>query len=168
MRKKYSIVCGLVIVVMLLVFMNGCDATTTGTASTGKTASNKLEFETIGIYAKSVFGSEYIIYKFGEPNSSVVVYETIDGIFLVGEDTEDIDEKGDKYADAFMPERKFIGLSEKYFLFETAEGRVAVELQRKKAEEGGEGFYNKHFFDQLPDDEKKGFIYPVECITVTK
>ena len=156
MKKKVSIVWVLIVAIMVL-FMTGCHDMTIGTAPTE--VSNKLEFEERGRYVKAKFSEEFYVYRFDEPNSKIVVYETLDGIFIVGEDAT---EEGISYGNVFMPGRKFVGISNKYFLFETEEGKIAVEIEKKKHAKKGEGLYNEHFYEEMSDEEKNAFIYPIE------
>ena len=156
MKKKVSVVCVLLVAIMVL-FMTGCHDMTIGTTPTEE--SNKLEFEERGRYVKAKFSEEFYVYRFGEPNSTIVVYETLDGIFIVGENAT---EEGVSYGNVFMPGRKFVGISNKYFLFETGEGKIAVGIEKKKHVKNGEGLYNEYLYEDLPDEEKNAFIYPVE------
>ena len=156
MKKKVSVVWGLIVVIMMLL-MAGWHNMTLSTTSTEE--NNKLKFEEKGTYVKAKFGEEFYVYSFDEPNSTIVVYETLDGIFLVGEYAS---EKGTSYGNIFMPGRKFIGISNKYFLFETEDGKIAVGIERKKHVKAGESFYDEHFYEELSENEKNAFIYPME------
>ena len=161
MRKKVNIV-GVLVVLIMVLFMTGCHTDKILAVVTTPTEENltfKLEFKERGVYERAAFGEEVYVYRFDEPNSTIVVYETLDGIFLVGE--YDI-EKGISYGNVFMPGREFIALSNKYFLFKTEEGEIAVEIERKKYVELGEEFYNEYSYDELSDKEKSEFVYPVE------
>jgi len=155
MRKKVIIVCVLVVILVfsfaLIVHMKKTPAEAN--------ESGKLEFEGRGTYVKAAFGEEFFVYQFEEPNSTIVVYETLDGIYLVGEYAK---EMGTSYGNMFMPGREFIALSNEYLLFETEEGKVAVELERKKYAERGDDLYNEYLYDELSEEEKEAFVYPVE------
>jgi len=166
MKKKISIVCVLLVMtVLLVVAYNYIQTSFLDTTSTEAKESNKLNFKEKGTYVKSAFGEEFIIYRFGEPNSAIVVFETIDGIYLVAEYSG---EKGTSYGNIFMPDRKFIALSNEYFLFETEEGKIAVSIEKRKNVKNGESFYNEYLFEELSDEERQAFIYPVESIHVEK
>lgn len=166
MRKKVSIVCVLVVIMVLLVVVyNYMQNSFLVTAPTEANGSNKLEFKPKGTYVKSMLGEEFFVYRFEEPNSSIVVFETIDGIYMVAEYSG---EKGTSYGNIFMPEREFIALSNEYLLFETEDGKIAVAIEKRKNVKKGESLYEEYLFDELSDEEKEAFIYPVECRKVQK
>ena len=164
MRKKVIIVCVLVVIMVLFVVAyNYMQNLFLDTAPTEANGSNKLEFKPKGTYVMSMLGQEFSMYRFEEPNSSLVVFETIDGIYMVAEYSG---EKGTSYGNIFMPEREFIALSNEYFLFETEEGKIAVAIEKRKNAKKGESLYKEYLFDELSDEEKEAFIYPVECVKV--
>ena len=51
---------------------------------------------------------------------------------------------------------------DEYILFETEDGKIAVEIERKKYVNPGEDFYNEYSYDELSEEEKDAFVYPVE------
>ena len=164
MRKKVSIVCVLVVImVQIVVAYNYIQTAFLDATPTEANGSNKLVFKSKGTYVKSRLGEEFFVYRFGEPNSTIVVFETIDGIFMVAEYSG---EKGTSYGNIFMPEREFIALSNEYLLFETEDGQKAVAIEKKKNVKKGESLYKEYLFDELSDEEKEAFIYPVECVKV--
>lgn len=164
MRKKVSIVYVLVVIMVLLVVVyNYMQNSFLHTAPTEENKSNKLEFKPKGTYVKSRFGEEFFVYRFGEPNSTIVVFETIDGIYMVAEYSG---EKGTSYGNIFMPDREFIALSNEYLLFETEDAKIAVAIEKRKNVKKGESLYKEYLFDELSDEEKEAFIYPVKCIKV--
>lgn len=164
MKKKVSIVCVLVVIMVLFVVAyNYIQTSFLSTTPTEANGSNKLEFKPKGTYVKSKLGEEFSMYRFGEPNSTIVVFETIDGIYMVAEYSG---EKGTSYGNIFMPDREFIALSDEYLLFETEDGKIAVAIEKRKNVKKGESLYKEYLFDELSDEEKEAFIYPVECIKV--
>ena len=166
MRKKDIIVW--VLVVIMVLSMAGCSITpiaTLETTSAEKNESNKLEFRPKGTYVKAEFGEEFLVYKFDAPNETIVVYKTIDGIYLIGEYGK---KSGISYGSIFRPEGEFIGLSNKYLLFENEDEKTAVALEKKKNVEIGESFYKLCPFDDLSDEEKNAFVYPIECEKVER
>ena len=166
MRKKVIIVCVLVVIMVLfLVAYNYMQNSFLFTTPTEANGSNKLEFKPKGTYVKSMFGDEFSMYRFGEPNSTIVVFETIDGIYMVAEYSG---EKGISYGNIFMPDREFIALSNEYLLFETEDCKIAVALEKRKNVKKGESLYEEYLFDELSDEEKEAFVYPAECRKVEK
>jgi len=166
MRKKVSIVW--VLVVIMVLSMVGCRNTSNAIVETTSADENgvyKLEFKTKGTYIIEAFGIKYDIYWFDVPNERIVVYKTIDGIYLVGEYAEN---KGVSYGNIFMPEGEFAALSNKYLLFEMPEGKFAVALEKKKNVDIGESFYELYAFEELSEEDKNAFIYPIKCEKVEK
>lgn len=167
MRKKVSIVWLLSVIMVLS--MAGCRSTpntTIETASTVTNESGKLEFEPRGTYNIQKGGKQQLcIYRFDAPNDKVVVYQISEWIYLLGEDSGN---KGTKYANVFMKDSEFIALSNKYLLFENKEGKVAISIKETEGVEGGASLCKVYSFDELSDEEKQAFIYPVECQEVKK
>lgn len=161
MKKSGYIVWVLAVIVVLTIV--GCiklpNASVERTLEEGN-ENVKLEFKPKGTYVRWAFGEEFWIYRFDPPNSTIVVYKSIDGIYLIGEDGG---EKGISYGNIFVPEGAFVGLSNKYLLFEKDEGKVAVSIERRKNVKAGESFYEEYLFEELTEEEKRAFVYPVEC-----
>ena len=73
MRKKVGIVCVLVVIMVLFVVVyNYIQTSFLDMTPTEANGINKLEFNPKGTYVKSAFGEEYFMYRFGEPNSTIV------------------------------------------------------------------------------------------------
>lgn len=166
MRKKVSIVWLLSVIIVLS--MAGCRSTSTTTIEIAPTVTNesdKLEFEPRGTYNIQKGGKQQLcVYRFDTPNDKIVVYQISKCIYLVGEDSK----KGTKYANVFMKDSEFIALSNKYLLFENKEGKVAISIKETEGIEGGASLCKVYSFDELSNEEKHAFIYPVECQEVRK
>lgn len=121
----------------------------------------KLELKPRGEYNMAGFGEEFFVYHFDEPNADIVVYCISNSSYLVGEDAS---KTGVSYADAFMIDSQFIALSDKYLLFITSEGMIAVSFEENSYEKirNGEPRYRyiEYSFDDLPEEEQASFIYP--------
>ena len=65
------------------------------------------------------------------------------------------------YANLFLEDAHLLALSDKYFLFLTEEGKVAVSFKEKKDADKGKVLHDESPFDKLSDEEKNAFIYPV-------
>lgn len=162
MRKKVSIVCVMVVVMVLFIFVYKNDKFDfyIETAQAEMDENNKLEFEQKGIYKTVAFGEEYFVYKFDVPNENIVVYQTIDGIYLIGKNAK---KSGISYGNIFMPEGEFLALSSEYLLFEKQDEKIAVRIEKKKGVKTGESFYEQYSFEELSDKQKEAFVYPIEC-----
>ena len=86
-------------------------------------------------------------------------------IYLLGEDSGN---KGTEYSKVFLKDSEFIALSNKYLLFENKEGKVAISIKETEGVEGGASLCKVYSFDELSNEEKQAFIYPVECQEVRK
>lgn len=132
---------------------------TTNTEAT--TAGCKLKLKPRGQYNMPGFGEEFFVYHFDNPNEDIVVYWLLDTTYMVAEDSG---ETGTSYADAFMRESQFVALSDKYFLFLTKDGLIAVSLEEENLtiEEirAGKDSQPKYPFDNLSEEEKAAFVYP--------
>lgn len=161
MMKRGYIVWLLVVIIVFT--MVGCSITPNTSVETTLEDGNeniRLEFTPKGTYVKWAFGEEFWIYRFASPNSTIVVYKTIDGIYLIGEGEG---EKGISYGNIFVPQGEFIGISNKYLLFERDGVKVAVSIERRKKVKEGESFYEEYLFEELTEEETRAFVYPIEC-----
>ena len=164
MKKKGITVCVLVVImVMSVVGYNYCqNLITTPTEAEDK---NKLELEPKGTYVITAFGEEFFVYLFDEPNSNIVVFETLDGIYMVAQYNG---EKGTSYGNIFRPEGKFIALSNEYLLFDVEGKKLAVSIEKKKNVKSGDNLYDEYWFDELSKEVQETFIYPVECREINR
>lgn len=130
--------------------------------------SKGLELAPRGTYHKTGFGDTYFIYRFDSPNEDIVVFKVGDSGYLVGADSDDTD--GTSYAaKVFKSEpHQFVGLSDKYLLFITEDGLIAVAFKEKTDFKVGESCYILYSFDELSDEEKGAFIYPISYEKVTQ
>ena len=126
---------------------------------TKKIEDYKLELTPRGEYNMPGFGEEFFIYYFDTPNDNIVVYYFSDSIYLLGENSG---KTGASYADACIEHGQFIALSDKYFLFLTSEGKIAISFEENTFENimDGESRYLKYSFDDLSEEEQAAFIYP--------
>lgn len=166
--KKVSIV--LLLLVIMVLSMTGCGnapakVTEEAPAEVSVSESKKLELKPIGTYNLSALGSGVIAYRFDSPNDHIVVYELAGTKYLVGDDTG---RNGTSYANMLIPDSEFIALSDKYLLFMIRGEKVAVEIETKKDVEVGISVLREYSFDELSDEEKDDFIYPVSSKTVTR
>lgn len=166
MKKKGIIVCVLVVIMVLLVVgYNYLQSAILDKTSTEARDKNKLEFEPKGTYVITAFGEEFLVYLFDEPNSNIVVFETLDGIYMVAQYSG---EKGTSYGNIFRPEGKFIALSNEYLLFEVEGEKLAVSIEKKKNVKSGESLYYEYGYDELSEEEQGKFIYPVKCREINR
>ena len=163
--KKKGIIVWILVVIMVLAVVGYNYLQNSITTLTEAGEKNKLEFEPKGTYVITAFGEEFLVYLFGKPNSNIVVFETLDGIYMVAQYNG---EKGTSYGNIFRPEGKFIALSNEYLLFEVEGGELAVSIEKKKNVKNGESLYYEYLFDELSKEEQETFIYPIECREIHK
>lgn len=114
------------------------------------------------IYNKDAFGGsdgEYLIYRFED--TDVVVFYIFGYTYLVGEWSEET--KGTSYAHITQDDSQFLAMSNKYMLFLTSEGKIAVEFEEKKGQREDGKIYLFHEtipFENLPLSEQESFVYP--------
>lgn len=121
------------------------------------TVTKKLELTAYGTYNMPGFSEEFFIYRFSAPNDNIVVYE-FNNIYLIGEDSG---KNGTSYSCKVMYDSQLVALSDKYFLFITNDGMIALAFEENKNAKVGESCYIKCPFDDLSEEEKAAFIYPV-------
>ena len=158
MKKKVIV---LLLVVCMVLSMVGCGNTRNDpidTTSTDGSESYNLEFQAKGHYNMQGFGDEYYIYRFANPNANIVVYQLSDSLYILGEDAG---ETGTSYASIFMEGSQFIALSDKYMLFSSGNEITAVAIEKKENVEIGESILQKCSFNELTEDEKSSFVYPI-------
>lgn len=153
----------LLFVLMVMVFMVGCAKTSTATmdeittdledvATTTEEISGMedsvLDLEPRGIYNMSAFGSRFKVYRF--EGTEIVVYQIGDDIYLVGDDAG---EHGNSYADIFVENAKFEGISDNYLLFLTTDLKEEFGIAIKETEnlEIGESLHEKVPYGELYD-----------------
>ena len=157
--KKKSIILFVVVVMLLTV---GYAKESNASVTTGRengSESGKLEFpKTSAYYVMSGFGEEFHIFRFDSPNDGTVIYQISDSQYLVAKDAG---KTGMSYANLFLEDAHLLALSDKYFLFLTEEGKVAVSFKEKKDTDKGKILHDEIPFDKLSDEEKNAFIYPV-------
>lgn len=111
-----------------------------------------LNFKTYGEYHKAGFGSMYDQYSFDAPNDKWTVWgigeESI--MYMVA-----CQETGRSFSNVTVRcDNKFIALSSKYMLFETEEGQqIAIDVVDMS---------NKIPIDELTEDERNDFVYPIK------
>ncbi len=173
MKKKVSII--LLLVAVMVLSMVGCgtvpglsteeapaaDLTTVNSASAANTS---LQFEVKGSYNLLGFGEESFVYQFGSPNDNVVLYQINNCIYLLG----DAGSNASYGSSVFMKDSQFIALSEKYLLFSTSEGKTAVAIEENWGCNIGDNLHQKYSFDDLSDEEKSEFIYPISYEKITQ
>lgn len=172
MKKKVSII--LLLVAAMVLSMVGCGTVPSSSAektpvadltavNSVATASTSLQFEAKGHYNMPGFGEEYFVYQFDSPNDNIVLYKIGDSIYILGDAESDT-----SYCGKVMNDSQFIALSEKYLLFITPVGKLAVAIEEKDAVNIGDNIYQMYFFDDLSDEEKSEFIYPASYKKVTQ
>lgn len=159
MKKKVSLILLLFVVMVSAI---GCQNKSSTSKDTTPTEANQhLEFKAIGEYNMPGFGKDFFIYRFDAPNDDIIVYKISDYIYLLGEDAG---EKGTSYADIFIEDSQFIALSDKYLLFMTENGKMAVKIEGNLKGDGT----NSIQFNGLSDEEKEAFIYPISYEHITQ
>ena len=165
--KKFSIV--LLFVVIMVLSMTGCSfapAKVVEPALAEVIGTGTLQFEAEGEYFISRFGSNYEVYTFDAPNDGIAVYEIPGTIFLVGGKIKD--NKMSYAANIFIENAKFVALSDEYVLFTTGEGNRLVAVSIQPDANSSVDLVLEYSFEDLSEEEKAAFIYPVECKAVTK
>ena len=156
--KKVSII--LLLVAIMVLSMTGCAFLPNEVMEEAPAeiiGSGTLRFKSKGTYYTSNVGTDSVVYNFGYPNDDIVVYQMPGTFFLVG---ENCDERNISYAaNVFIKNGEFVALSDKYLLFATAEskGMIAVPI-----ENGTTGLVLECSFEDLSEEEKDAFVYPVE------
>lgn len=157
MKKKSSSIVLLLWMVMLLTIV-GCSNTSNSTIEDATeemgSESFQLVLEPKGEYNKPGFGEEYGLYRF--EGTELVVYQIADDAYLIGEDAG---KNGKSYGNIFQRDSQLLAISDKYLLFDSAEGNVAIALEEKESPKVGENIYYKFFFDELPPEETERFLY---------
>ena len=174
----------LLIAVMLLVFMTGCNAK----AQTARvdespatllipvvedTVQLRLPFsenaelnfrKTNSTYSIDGFGEAFFVYRFGTPNEHIVVYRINSSVYILGNVNA---ESRECYAMLRFPYGEFIGLSSQYMLFNSNQGAIAVKINQSQydLDKRIEGNY---LYDNLSDDEKLSFVCPISCDKITQ
>lgn len=153
----YCILLFLFVIGIFLVFFTPEIFPKETTVSEEKEATKKLELTADGTYNMPGFSEEFFIYRFSAPNDNIVVYE-FNNIYLLGEDSG---KNGTSYSSKVMYDSQLVALSDKYFLFITNDGMIALAFEENKNAKVGESCYIKCPFDDLSEEEKAAFIYPV-------
>ena len=167
--KKVSMV--LLFVAIMVLSMTGCayaPAEVVETTPAEVVGSGTLRYEVIGTYSVSKIREDSVVYRFDAPNNGIVVYQMPGTVFLVG---ENIDRDGIDYAaNMYIKDGEFVALSDKYFLFATADskGMVAVPIGGVKENAEYGGLMLECSFDDLTEAERDAFVYPVERNVVTR
>lgn len=134
---------------------------------TGVNQIKGLEFIRKGTYHKDGFGETYFVYGFDNPYEDIVVFRVCDSCYLVGKNSADMD--GTSYTSKCINVvHQFVGLSDKYLLFITEDGMIAVAFEEKRDVKVGENCYIIIPFEELSDEEKGDFIYPVSLEKVSQ
>lgn len=171
MKKVSSVI--LVVAVLLLVATVGCgfapeSKATKVVAKDTQPEVAKIKPDIFGFgpsnarYNKEAFGGsdgEYFIYRFED--TDVVVFHVFGYEYLIGEWTEETE--GTSYAHVTQDDSQFLALSDKYMLFLTSEGKVAVGLEEKEGqrEDGKKYLFHETIpFENLPISEQENFVYP--------
>lgn len=179
MKKSFTCVL-LLVAVMVFMVVPTVQAKTVSTVTTeieqssavgmdltGVNQSKELEFIPDGTYHKDGFGETYFVYRFDSPYEDIVVFRIGDTGYLVGKDSDDMD--GISYMFKCIEKvHQFVGLSDKYLLFITEDGMIAVAFEEKTDIKIGESCYIMIPFEELSNDEKGNFIYPVSLEKVTQ
>lgn len=158
MRKKVNV---LLLFALVVLSMVGCNYTQNASIATTPIVGNQsseLTFKPKGEYNMPGFGDEFFIYRFDNPNSDIVVYQISDCIYLLGDDSG---ESGTSYTNMVMEDSQFIALSNKYLLFMNEDGKVAVDIVEKGNVLVGENILKKYSYNDLSDEEKADFVYPI-------
>lgn len=164
--KKVSIV--LLLVAIMVLSMTGCSnapAEVVEVAPAEVSESGKLQFEAKGTYNTPGSETEFVVHRFEAPNDDIVVYEMPGPIYLVGENTGN---SGVSYANMFVGDSKFVALSNKYILFAIGEDMVAFSIEGSKEANSCTGLLQEYSFDDLSEEEKDAFVYPVALEVVTR
>ena len=156
MRKR-SIGVILLLLVMLLT-MVGCgntsNSTTENTTEKMDGKSFQLVLEPSGEYNIPGFGEEYGFYRFN--GTDIVVYQIGDDSYLIGEDAG---KNGTSYALITYKDSHLLAISDKYLLFATSDGTVAVDIKEIVYPEVGKYAHKTFLFDELPVEELEHFLY---------
>ena len=167
--KKVSII--LLFVAIMVLSMTGCAISPNEVVEKAPAeviGSGTLQFESKGTYHLSRVAADSVVYSFGYPNDDIVVYQIPGTTFLVGENSG---ERSVSYAaNMFIKGGEFVALSDKYLLFATAEseGMVAVAVETDGKNKYGIDIMLEIPFDDLSEEEKDAFVYPVERNTATR
>lgn len=160
--KKVSII--LLFVAIMVLSMTGCaflPDEVMEKAPAEVIGSGTLRFESKGTYYISNVGADSVVYSFGYPNDGIVVYQIPGTTFLVG---ENCDERSISYAaNMFIKDGEFVALSDKYLLFATAKSKGMVAVPIEVDEDNNTcAVMLEYAFDDLSEEEKDAFVYPVE------
>ena len=161
--KKISIV--LLLVAIMVLSMTGCSFAPIKVVENTPAeviGSGTLKFEVKGTMNASNIKGESVIYRFGNPNNGIVVYQMPGTVFLVGENTNE--RSIDYAANMFIKDGEFVALSDKYLLFANAngDGMVAVAIKLDYDDKDCQNLLTEYSFDDLTEEEKDAFVYPVE------
>ena len=161
--KKASII--LLFVAIMVLSMTGCAFVPNEVmekAPAEVIGSGTLKFESKGEYYISKVDKDAVVYSFDYPNNGIVVYQIPGTTFLV---TENIDERVVDYvANVYVKNGEFVALSNKYLLFAIPEreGMVAVAITSDAKNEVCPGLLLDYSYDDLTQDEKDAFVFPIE------
>ena len=114
-------------------------------------------FEPLGTYDLAGIKNNYVTYSFWQPNSYLVVY-CIEGTYVLLERGSVQD---NCYAIIYMDGHEFLGISGKYWLFRNKKGEKVVVPLNSTAQLGlaiSCGEDAAFPYDELPEDEKIGFV----------
>ena len=167
--KKVSII--LLFVAIMVLSMTGCaflPNEVVEKAPAEVIGSGTLQFDAKGEYDVSRVKAQSVVYRFGAPNEDIVVYQMPGTVFLVGEYS---DNRSISYAaNMFIKDGEFVALSDKYLLFATVEsnGMVAVAVEADGKNKYGIDLMLEIPFEDLSEEEKDAFVYPVERNGETK
>lgn len=115
---------------------------------------SKLTFQSIGTYNMRNFDKTFSIYRFDGINA--VVYELSPSVFLLAEDAG---ETGEAYSQILLKNGQFLAISDKYWLFQTEEGKVAIPLTGKNDVPYTNHLLASYSFDDLSAEDQAAFVY---------
>lgn len=164
--KRVSIV--LLLVAIMVLSMTGCGkapAEVIDVAPVEVIERGELQFKAKGTYNVPGFGSEFVVHRFDAPNDDIVVYEMPGATYIVGENTDKI---GARYVNVFVGDSQFVALSNKYILLAKGECMIAFTIVGSENAKNCTGLMEEISFDDLSEEEKDTFVYPVLSETVTR